>query len=279
MNIDPREVLDIIIKIADEEILPRFQQLAAHDISEKGPGDIVTIADIEAERRLTTEFQALLSGSKVVGEEGVAEDPDSLRALDGDGVVWIVDPVDGTQNFADGKSCFAVMAALCINHEPYAGWIHDPINGISVYAMRGQGAWKTNGQVHTQIHLPLPMETGGMTGSLSRKRAIALDQRRAAGETNIPDVVRRYRCVGREYMDLALGKLHFLRYGGSLKPWDHVPGIMIHREMGGYDAFADSQKPYQVFSEKLSKTIMLARSPEKWMELTDVLGPPPDYSK
>jgi len=268
MNIDPLNVLDIIRTVAEEEILPRFQRLAAHEISEKAPGDLVTIADTESERRLTEEFTALLTGSQVVGEEGVAKNPGSIGALADDGAVWIVDPVDGTQNFADGKPCFAVMAALCIDRQPEAAWIYDPLGETAIYAVKGQGAWE-NG---ARLQMSAPAEIGDMCGSLSRRHTNDLNQRRDSGETGVPNLVNRYRCVGREYMDLARGKLHFLRYGGRLKPWDHVPGVLIHREIGGYDSLTDVEKKYEVSSELSSKTIMLAPSHEKWKELARFLG-------
>ena len=189
MNIDPLNVLDIIRKVAEEEILPRFQRLARHEISEKAPGDLVTIADTEAERRLTEEFTALLTGSQVVGEEGVANDPGSISALADNGAVWIVDPVDGTQNFADGKPCFAVMAALCIDRQPEAAWIYDPLGETAIYAVRGQGAWE-NG---TRLEMSAPAGIGDMYGSLNKRHTKDLNQRRDAGEAGIPNLVKRYR--------------------------------------------------------------------------------------
>jgi len=66
--VDPLRVAEIIRETAQEIILPRFQHLSASDIREKGPGDLVTIADTEAERALTRRFAELLPGSQVVGE-------------------------------------------------------------------------------------------------------------------------------------------------------------------------------------------------------------------
>jgi len=268
MMIDPLHVLDIIRSVAKEEILPRYQRLADHEISEKAPGDLVTIADIEAERRLTEEFKALLTGSTVVGEEGVANNPDSIGALDHDGAVWIVDPVDGTQNFADGKPCFAVMAALCIDRQPKAAWIYDPLGETAIYALTEQGAFEGG----KRLRMAAPTDIGDMTGSLNRRITSDLNQRRASGEIGVPKLVKRYRCVGREYMDLARGKLHFLQYGGNLKPWDHVPGVLIHREIGGYDAMTDNNKKYEISAILSNKNIMLAPSHNIWNKLTHFLG-------
>ena len=95
------------------EILPRWRRLAQHDIAEKtGPGDLVTVADKEAERRLTEVLTALLPGSVVVGEEAVHADPGVLGRIGGAEPVWIVDPVDGTANFVAGKEEFATLVAL-----------------------------------------------------------------------------------------------------------------------------------------------------------------------
>ena len=142
MQIDPHQVSDVIRRIAVEEVMSRFRQLANHEVSEKAAGEIVTIADTEAERRLGEEFCALLPGSKIVGEEGAATDPTSLNKLDGDAPVWVVDPVDGTKNFSEGKSCFAVMVALVEKGQIEAAWIHDPVADATIHAIRGKGAWE-----------------------------------------------------------------------------------------------------------------------------------------
>ncbi len=271
MKFDPFDVLSIIQTVARDEILPRFQRLADHEITEKAPGDLVTIADIEAEQRLTIELSALVGGSVVVGEEGVAETPASLTALDGDKPVWIIDPVDGTKNFANGKPCFAVMVALCRHQQAEAAWIYDPINKTAIHAVRGQGAFETNNDGTTALRAPERMPVSAMTGSVGPRRTQELMDLRTAGDTSIPALIKRYRCVGREYMDLARGKLQFLRYGGNLKPWDHVPGILIHRELGGYNAMSKTNTPYCISSEKSFDTILLAPNPDKWKELETLI--------
>ena len=74
-------------------------------INEKTPGDLVTIADHEAEARLTEALAGLIPGSRVVGEEAVSVDPGLLDGLD-QGCVWLVDPLDGTGNFVAGSPHF-----------------------------------------------------------------------------------------------------------------------------------------------------------------------------
>ncbi|MBV8535357.1 MAG: inositol monophosphatase, partial [Alphaproteobacteria bacterium] len=98
-RIAPEDVALIIRRVAEEQVLTRFRRLADHEIREKAPGNLVTIADTEAELALTSALMALLPGSLVVGEEAVALDPAVLDQLAGDEPVWIIDPVDGTMNF------------------------------------------------------------------------------------------------------------------------------------------------------------------------------------
>src|SRR5260370_28988248 len=109
MPVDSEKVRRLIAEVADAEVMPRFEKLETGDISEKSPGDFVTIADVASERRLTPALRDLLPGSLVVGEEAVAADPAVLDLLAGDDPVWGVDPVDGTANFAARTPIFAIM--------------------------------------------------------------------------------------------------------------------------------------------------------------------------
>lgn len=106
------EVEAIIREVARTEILPRFGRLTAADISEKNPGDLVTVADRAAEEALTRRLTGLLPGSLVVGEEAVAGDPGVLARLAGPEPVWIIDPIDGTHNYATDNPRFTTLVAL-----------------------------------------------------------------------------------------------------------------------------------------------------------------------
>ena len=98
MLVDSARIERLIAEIAAEEVMPRFEKLEAGDVSEKSPGDLVTIADVATERRLTPALLDALPGSRVVGEEAAAADPRILDQLAGDDPVWVVDPIDGTAN-------------------------------------------------------------------------------------------------------------------------------------------------------------------------------------
>src|SRR5487761_701752 len=138
---DLDRIARIIRDTAATEILPRFRALAAGDIREKRPGDLVTVADLEAERRLMRELEAAMPGSVALGEESVAADPARLELLGGAAPVWVIDPIDGTGNFAKGVARFAVIIAHVARGVTQAGWIYDPSSDAMVMARRGGGAW------------------------------------------------------------------------------------------------------------------------------------------
>src|SRR3954471_16654534 len=116
----PSELLnrlgDVLREGAQREIAPRFRQLAPSDVigkpSADDPHDLVTAADRAAEAALTERLPELVPGSTVVGEEAVAADPSVLQRLRGNAPVWLVDPLDGTKNFAAGRWPFGTMVAL-----------------------------------------------------------------------------------------------------------------------------------------------------------------------
>ncbi|HEX3499228.1 MAG TPA: inositol monophosphatase family protein, partial [Stellaceae bacterium] len=134
MLVDSEKVRRLIVEVAESEVMPRFEKLETGDISEKGPGDLVTVADVASERRLTPALRDLLPGSLVVGEEAAAADPAVLTLLGGDDPVWVVDPIDGTANFAAGIPIFAIMVALIRRGETLAAWIHDPVKRVTASA-------------------------------------------------------------------------------------------------------------------------------------------------
>jgi fructose-1,6-bisphosphatase/inositol monophosphatase family enzyme len=266
---DVKKVANLIEEAAKREILPRFRRLGPSEVWEKRPGDPVTAADLAMERILETQLSGLAPGSKVVGEEGVSEHPDRLDWLAGGDPLWIVDPLDGTANFAEGVPRFAVIVAYCIAGEVRAGWIHDPLAGITAMAVQGQGAWIDHGasgqgsSARTRLRIASPARPERMTGRVSyRLRDRKLRQRLAERSAKLGQRLD-LRCVGQEYLALARGEAHFALYF-RLRPWDHAAGILIHREAGGYGA-ALGGTPYR--PDPLSESVLLAPDKTSWNEI------------
>lgn len=229
----PERVLAAMREAARAEVLPRFGTLAPAEITEKRPGETVTPADTAAEALLTRLLPMIAPGI-VVGEEGVETDPSLLGRIQGPGPLWIVDPVDGTTNFSKGIPRFGMIVAYVRGGETLAGWILDPLNDVAVWAARGQGAWMAGQRIHSTTPAPMT-ELAGTVGKRVREKIEAL---RASGAKNLPNLVPRYGTIALEYLDLARGRLAFMRCVGRLKPWDHAAGVLIHAEAGGFSALA-----------------------------------------
>ena len=256
----------IMREVAAREVLPRFQNLSHAEIREKNPGDIVTIADEKAEAALDERLREEIPGSRAIGEEMAARDPSSMNALEGPDPVWIIDPVDGTQNYADGNPCFAMIIALVHNSETLAGWIYEPHRGHMVYAAKGQGAWEDG----CQLRITDGDDLSELKGSLNKRLREILYQRQATEDLKIPSKMTRYRCVGAEYADLARGKLDFARYMGSLKPWDHAAGALIHAEAGGFNAYTDSMEAYMPVPPHKGRALLMAPDRQNWKLLHEL---------
>ncbi len=269
---DPHILAAILADVSTTEIMPRFRNLATADIREKSAGDLVTIADIESEKRLETALGALIPDCRIVGEEAAANNPDVLAALGDKAPVWIIDPVDGTTNFATGIPCFAIIIALAVSGDTKAGWIYDPINETMVWAKKGGGAWMYEREQGTRLKISTDLTLGECAGSLGRGPKRRLERLLDAGNAVAPTDITRYGCVGIEYTDLARSRLGFARYGGHLKPWDHAAGVLIHAEAGGFSAVGGNATPYRPTPDTPSQTLTLAASKAHWRELTEMLA-------
>src|ERR1019366_7923884 len=106
-----------------------------------GPLDLVTEADEAAERRITAGLRREFPGCVVIGEEAASANPDLLKDLAGAELAFVIDPIDGTANFAAGLPLFGVMAAVFRKGEIVGAVIHDPVGDDSAIALRGEGAW------------------------------------------------------------------------------------------------------------------------------------------
>ena len=259
---DADRVARLIEEAAAVEILPRFRRLPAGGVREKAPGDIVTIADEAVEAWLTPRLTDLLPGSIVLGEEAASADASILNRLFDDQPVWIIDPIDGTTNFAEGRPAFAVMAALVHRGELIAGWIHDPNAARTASAAAGEGAWLDGKRL---VVSAAPEATEAMSGVLlagyfgNRELGRRIDSRRGRVRT-----LRSLRSAGLEYLRLASGEMHFSLFT-KLMPWDHAPGVILHREAGGHAAYLEGG-PYEPAAIQRSG-LLLAPDSDSWHRL------------
>lgn len=256
MTPDPDKVTALLRRAASEIILPRFRKLEDDEIREKGPGDLVTIADTEAEHLLTPLLRELVPGSTVVGEEAVASDPAVLDRLKGASGVWLVDPVDGTFNFVHGNPNFAIIVAYVEHGIVRAGWIHEPIENETFCAVAGEGTWRGT----ERVSVPAPPSPERMVGSLSGRTPGGARARDAVQTFGGFGPLVNLRCAGRTYTALARGEIHYAYFSRS-RPWDHAAGCLIYQEAGGRGAFLDGEA---YTPGRANHPILLAPDEARW---------------
>lgn len=263
----------ILVEAAETEILPRFKRLDAADVSTKsGPQDFVTIADQAAERLIRARIAALWPDAVFVGEESVAADPTTLSALKGAKRAVVVDPIDGTFNFANGLPLFGVMLAVIEEGVTTAGLIYDPIARDLAYAVKGEGAFveRSDGVV-VPLKTAAPAPLAEMHGSFGWYYLKEPKRTRALSRLPLISASFSYRCAAHEYRLAASGGCHFIVYG-KLTAWDHAPGVLICQEAGGYAAFLEDAAIYDPIREE--GTLILAPDAESWGKLADALFKP-----
>ena len=231
---DLATLTQLLREVGRTEIMPRFRKLSSGAVRQKtGPQDLVTEADEAAERWLTEAMGRWFPSAVVIGEEAASADPTRLRLLADADLAIVVDPIDGTSNYAAGLPLFGVMAAVVRRGEVVAAAIHDPVGDDTALALRREGAWTEtpDGQI-VALRVAAPVSVGMMTGNVSWR--FLPEPQRSRVCANLPRLGGSwdYRCAAHEYRLAAGGHCHFLFFN-RLMPWDHAPGWLLHREAGG----------------------------------------------
>ncbi len=257
-----KPVATLLRSVADAVVLPRYQSLAASEIEEKTPGELVTIADRESEIALAAGLAQILPDTRFLGEEAVAADPTLMAGVDS-GAVWIIDPIDGTANFAAGKPPFALMIALAVDGLAQVAWIYDPLTRRLCHAVRGGGAW-INGERVTARETGCEKPVAAI-GTLFMTEAAREDiLNRAASTLELAAIPR---CAGEQYPRVVLGQNDIAVFERTL-PWDHVPGALFVEEAGGKAVRIDGS-PYH-FADGC-RGLLAASSPAMWDHAARVL--------
>jgi fructose-1,6-bisphosphatase/inositol monophosphatase family enzyme len=239
---------ELLRAAAASEVMPRFRKLGIGEVRHKtGPLDLVTEADEAAERQITAEIARYFPSAVVVGEEAASADPSRLALLADADLAFVVDPVDGTANFAAGLPLFGVMAAAIVRGEVVAAAIHDPVSDDTALALRGEGAWsETPDGQRTDLRVAAPEPVERMFGNVTwrflpepQRSIVCANLTRLGGSWD-------YRCAAHEYRMACAGHCHLLFFN-RLMPWDHAPGWLLHQEAGGYSARLDGS-PYTPLS-------------------------------
>ena len=218
-------MLDLLRRVAEEVVDPRFRTLDDDEVAEKKPGDLVTVADREAEVLITAALRSAYPDALILGEEATAADESLVEKFAAADHAFTLDPVDGTKNFVKGSRDHAVMASEIRGGAVVRAWIWQPQHRLAYVAERGAGAFRTTPQGRERlVRPPVGEELRGIT---SRRRWIG----RALGV--LKELELTWVCCGVDYPKIVEGEADYAVFGKGA-PWDHAPGSLLLAEAGGF---------------------------------------------
>jgi len=223
MHPDLKPVITLLRECATEEILPRFHHVRP---DRKSDGSLVTEADLAVQQRIAEGMARIFPGVPLLGEEMTAADQE--RLLDqGGGPVWVLDPLDGTSNYACGFEGFAISLALIEGGVPVLGAILDPVRDQCFHAAKGGGAYLDGDPIR-------PFAPSRNLGD-----CLAMMDLKRLPPQRVPALLRKggFRsqrnlgAVALEWCWLAAGRFQLYLHGGQ-KLWDYAAGRLIAGEAG-----------------------------------------------
>lgn len=213
------------VREAGERIRQSFNQTL--DIQTKtNPNDLVTNIDKETEQFFIEKIRGTYQDHKIMGEEGFGDELNNL-----DGIVWMIDPIDGTINFIHQQRNFAISLGVYENGEGKIGLVYDVVHDELYHAFRGKGAFIN------EIQLP-PLQENVVENSLIALNATwVMENRRIDHHLLIPLVrdargTRSYGTAALEIVYVATGRVDAY-FSMRLSPWDFAGGAVIVEELGG----------------------------------------------
>ncbi|MDY6979716.1 MAG: inositol monophosphatase family protein [Pseudomonadota bacterium] len=258
MNSDT--LISLVRRAAQEELMPRFTRVKR---GIKADGSFLTEADLAMQERIARELHHHEPDILFLGEEMPAAEQQAL--LQSGKPLWVLDPLDGTSNYASGIPCFSVSLALIETGELKLGLVYDPVRDECFSAQRGQGAW-LNGDRLGPIDTGLSLKQS--TGLIDFKRlAPALATRLV---TEIPySSQRSFGSVALDWCWIAIGRSHVYLHGKQ-NLWDYAAGHLILAEAGGRSCSLEGEA---VFNNTLQpRSAVAALDPGLFAAWTEWLG-------
>lgn len=259
------DIVALLRRVATDEIMSRFRKLGSGDVRTKsGPLDPVTVADEAAEQALIAGLKSRFPEIDVIGEESVSADPELMRRLARPGPVWVIDPIDGTTNYASDLPLFGTMLALVEDDKILAGFIHDPVGDDTAIAIAGRGAWlQSSVGDRRPLRAAAAAPVKEMTGALSWRFLGEPLKSRVVSRMSQLAATFDLRCAAHQYRLIAAGHCHTLLFRKTL-PWDHCAGVLLFTEAGGHAARYDGT-PYR--PSETTGGLLLAPDAASWKEL------------
>lgn len=203
----------------------------AREVKSKGWRDIVTDADFAAQKAVMDMLAARFPKHSILSEEG-----EQAADLSAPKPTWVIDPLDGTTNYARQFPSFCVSIALIHKSVVWVGVIYEPLRRELFYAERGRGAFlKIGSGAPRRLRVSPLADFGGALIGLDWPRDPALRRRVVEGLARVSAECRTVRAMGSAALGLAYTAAGWLDgyYHLSLFPWDVAAGALLIREAGG----------------------------------------------
>ncbi|PMR74997.1 inositol monophosphatase family protein [Billgrantia endophytica] len=260
----PQQRLELAVSIAKEAGERIVDARCRQDFSQryKNGQELVTDVDLEIDTLISKRLEASLPGESRLSEE-LAPDKAVLTSAD---ALWVVDPIDGTVNFAHGLHHVAVSIAWASEGKTRLGVVHAPFLGETFTALYGQGAWCNGKSIHASRITNLQHCLVG-TGFPYRRDSRPPLLRRLTTVLEHCQDIRRNGSAALDLCDVACGRLG--AYYETVSPWDFAAGWLIAREAGaraGHLYPCPEGIPEDLYGENL-----LVSGPEIFAELGDLL--------
>ena len=263
-------VMNLLINVNKDIILHYYKNLKSEDISTKSSNDdYVSIADKKSEEIISKQIKGFLGVNVILGEENAF----LARGYDkyiNKPLLWVVDPIDGTKNYINGKEDFCSMISLVSYSVPIATFIYYPLKKIFVYAFKNFGAFSVD--INTNISTKLLIKPSKGLKTLG-----------SGGSKGVPDIYRQsilnnlknnterlfIGSAGIETIMLAKNEIQFI-FHGRVTPWDHSPMDLITKEAGGCVYMAINKDKFNIISKG---SILAACDIKTWDKIRDLIIP------
>lgn len=228
MSEDDNEILQFAEDLARKagELIVEARQKSTLTQEYKGKKELVTSADIAADKLITEAILARYPQHRILSEETFT---DRSQLQDLEQPIWIVDPIDGTVNYAHGHNMVAVSIAYAAHGEIRAGVVHAPFSDETFTAIKGQGSF-LNGQPNDVSHLQDASVALVATGFPYDKSKLAPILERVETILKSCQDIRRLGSAALDICWVASGRLD--GYFESLSPWDFAAARLIALEAG-----------------------------------------------
>lgn len=242
-------ISDLLVEVNKLIILKYYKNLSSKHINTKSSDDdYVSIADKESEIYIVKNLIGFLNINQYIGEETSYINKDDYKSFEKNALYWVIDPIDGTKNYINGKNEFCSMISLVFNSIPIASFVYYPLKNLLVYAFKGFGAYSLEIKTKKIIQLRIQQNSfdnivgsGGTKGIEEPLRQKVLQN------------LRKYTnrlfigSAGIEAIMLASNETQFV-FHGRVTPWDHSPLDLIIKESGGCVYMLNDKAEFNIFS-------------------------------